>query len=107
MKIVFLPAIYHVMFRVRDNAGTECWTKTCTLTLGETGKRPFATLILDEELQKLPIKEGNMTIEATLEAVGDLPGSRLEVPVFSAANHPRINGKIQVIGLSPCAHPSY
>jgi hypothetical protein len=90
----------HVILRVRDSAGTERWTKTCTLKLGESGKRPFATLVLDEELPVLSLSEGHITVEASVDGTGELPGSRLEVPVYSAKVHPRIKGTLQVIGLN-------
>jgi hypothetical protein len=96
-----LPAgIRHVVLRVRDSQGTERWTKTCSLTLGEPGKRPFASLLLDEELPDLPLTEGSVTVEATLDGYSNLPGDHLEVPAYDAARHPSIKGKIQVIGLN-------
>ena len=89
-----------VVLRVRDNAGVELWKKTIPLKLTAPEKRPFAFTLLDEDLPVLPLAEGNATIEATLSGAGNLPGSRLVVPVFDAARHPRIKGAIQVVGVS-------
>ncbi len=89
-----------VTLRVRDQAGVERWSKTCPLTLGEPGVRPLAVTVLDEDVPALPLAEGRASIEATLDGGPDLPGSRLDVPVYEAARHPRLKGSVQVIGLA-------
>ena len=89
-----------VPVRVRDTAGVERWMKACPLKTDPPSKRPFALVLIDEDLPVLPLAEGPATIEAVLSNSGDLPGSRLVVPVFDAKQHPRIKGTVQVVGMS-------
>jgi hypothetical protein len=93
---------HQMVLRVLDKEGVARWTKSREFTLGEIGKRPFAVVLFDEDIPALPLLEGRATIEASLDG-GDLPGGRLQVPVYESARHPQINGVVQVAGLGPAA----
>jgi hypothetical protein len=90
---------HRATLRVLDSTGTVRWKKICEFALGEPGKRPLAVVLLDEDLPPLSLSEGYATVEASLDGRAEMPGGSVQVPVYDANRHPRIEGVVQVIGI--------